>query len=515
LITNLLSSFEPPATILPQGGLFQKNHHKRRFVLSSMVWTDEYAYGGMHQIFHAVFPPQFVGMTFGEAALYIYEELQIMLFALHKVPAVVKEKGGVMDFLFNPALWLQQGSIGSKDDEEDLGGSYGDDEFAKAAKAAIAEQDVAILNPGFNMVIQEKDVGCFLAFSQEEAELISTLQPHPKEQSRNDASTKMSFYVTMQKDLQKRRQSPQGGGIVYSAPAGPLSIPDKMTSKTRKFQSAANASLSAAAMQQAVLLTTSTARMGTNTGRASEHSSFLGSDPRNKPTSLFPNSSRESNVAPGSPLMVQRSKSYGGLLGGGNTSPRSLPSSLRPRVEHRGSILDALNTAKRLDQGHAMRGKLNSLSGISSADLKFLDNPKKKSGSLLIPAPQGSLGNSAEPNFGEAIRSQRQPRGTSLTLDLSVLSLPNEGGYSSPASPTSPNSPMEPATASSSAGNSPKKLPFPSSSGSISPTKLPYPYSPRDTPMALLLQGANGMSSLSIDIGDGTHPADTSHESNP
>jgi hypothetical protein len=74
---------------------------------------------------------------------------------------------------------------------------------------------------------------------------------------------------------------------------------------------------------------------------------------------------------------------------------------------------------------------------------------------------------------------------------------------------------MEPATASSSASNSPKKSPFPSSNGSVSPTKLPYPYSPRDTPMALLLQGANVMSSLSIDIGttnttigDGTHPSD-------
>ncbi len=105
LITNILSSFEAPKSMQRKPVLMRKSssetersallvhphqpascvcRFQRDFILPSDLWTDEYVWGGMHEIVHYVFPKQLWGVPFAEAAYGIYRKLGIMLFALRR-----------------------------------------------------------------------------------------------------------------------------------------------------------------------------------------------------------------------------------------------------------------------------------------------------------------------------------------------------------------------------------------------------------------------------------------------
>ena len=59
LITNLLSKFEPPSSL--QRRSLRKKQGRQYVLSTNSDWTEEYQFGGMHDIIHVELPPQFHG----------------------------------------------------------------------------------------------------------------------------------------------------------------------------------------------------------------------------------------------------------------------------------------------------------------------------------------------------------------------------------------------------------------------------------------------------------------------
>ena len=93
LLTNLISTFDAPANLYPQGKPFWGTAHKQRpYALgpaNERTWRDEYMYGGLHGMYHLVLPAQLHGLSFGEAAYAIYTQLDMTMFAMRR-----PEEGG-------------------------------------------------------------------------------------------------------------------------------------------------------------------------------------------------------------------------------------------------------------------------------------------------------------------------------------------------------------------------------------------------------------------------------------